>query len=125
MFPIEKAAINNSLAQGASGRQYNQGSIQISNLISETSLQKIAKSAAKQIWSGFITFRSISVGIFGVYVAIKIIQVIVNTILNGIALYTVYGWSIHIITAIWSTLAHFCIFLKQRPNTQRIPAVTQ
>ncbi|KOC58701.1 hypothetical protein WH47_09081, partial [Habropoda laboriosa] len=59
-------------------------------------------------------FGSFTAGLIGVYVTIRIIKLIINAVLNGIALHAAYGWSIRLLVAVWSTLAYFCIFLKQK-----------
>ena len=86
MFPVEKTAILNGLAQGTSGRTYAADTIEMHNLLDEQTLEKIANNTTKRIWDGFIKFGSISAGLMGIYVAWRIIKTIVNTILNGIAL---------------------------------------
>ena len=94
MFPVEKIAILNGLAQGASGRTYAEDTIQMHNLFDEQTLEKIAENTTKRIWNGFVKFESVSAGLMGIYVAWGIIKTIINTILNGIALHQVYRWSI-------------------------------
>ena len=68
MFPVEKAAIINELAQGASGRDYATGTLQIHNLLDEETLEKIANSTTQRIWNGFIKFGSVSAGLMGIYI---------------------------------------------------------
>ncbi|CAK9824012.1 Retrovirus-related Pol polyprotein from transposon 297 [Anthophora retusa] len=114
MFPIERPAIVNSLAQGATGREYSSQALQLYNLFDETTLNKLAESTGKRIWSGFITFGSFTAGIMGIYLAIRVIKAAVSTIINGIALHSVYGWSLHLLGAAWSSLTHFFLFLSQR-----------
>ena len=134
MFPVEKAAIINGLAQGASGRDYATGTLQIHNLLDEETLEKIANSTTQRIWNGFIKFGSVSAGLMGVYIIWRIIKTIINTILNGIALHKVYGWSIHLLAAGWTSLTQFCIFLdarsdyiphERKSDTQMTPLRTQ
>ena len=91
MFPVEQAAIINGLAQGASGRDYATGTLQLHNLLDEETLEKIADSTTQWIWNGFIKFGSVSAGLTGVYIIWRIIKTIINTILNGIALHKVYS----------------------------------
>ena len=104
------------------------------NLLVEQTLQKIAENTTKRIWNGFIKFGSVSAGLMGIYVAWRIIKTIINTILNGIALHKVYGWSIHLLAAGWTSLTQFCIFLDARSDyiplertsdTQMTPLRTQ
>ena len=91
MFPVEKAAIINGLAQGASGRDYATGTLQLRNILDEETLEKVANSKTKRIWNSFIKFGSVSAGLTGVYIIWRIIKTIINTILNGIALHKVYS----------------------------------
>ncbi|XP_076384601.1 uncharacterized protein LOC143263768 [Megalopta genalis] len=114
MFPIERTAVVNALAQGASGRQYASDSIRMYNLMDEKTLQQIAESTGEKIWSGFVQFGSAMAGIIGIYIALRIVKLIVSTILNGIALHAAYGWSLQLLAACWSALAHFCLYLKDQ-----------
>ena len=116
MFPVEKIAILNGLAQGASGRTYAEGTVQIHNLLDEQALEKIAENTTRRIWHGFVKFGSVSAGLMGIYVAWRIIKTIINTILNGIALHQVYGWSIRLLVAVWTSLTQFCIFIEARSD---------
>ncbi|KOC59989.1 hypothetical protein WH47_10117 [Habropoda laboriosa] len=61
-----------------------------------------------------MTFGSFTAGILGIYITLRLIKLIINAVLNGIALHAAYGWSLHLLAAVWSTLAHFCIFLQQK-----------
>ncbi|XP_076549270.1 uncharacterized protein LOC143308190 [Osmia lignaria lignaria] len=114
MFPIEKTAVINTLVQGVTGRQYAQGNVQLSHLLDEASINRIAESAARKFWNGFITFGSVTSGVIGLYVAVQAIRLIITTILNGIALHAAYGWSMRLVAALWSSMSYFCIFLKKR-----------
>ena len=91
MFPVEKAAIINGLAQGTSGRDYATGTLQFHNLLDEETPEKIAISTTQRIWNGFLKFGSVSAGLTGVYIIWRIIKTIINTILNSIALHKVYS----------------------------------
>ena len=112
MFPVEKAAIIDGLAQEASGRDYATGTLQIHNLLDEETLEKIANSTTQRIWNGLIKFGSVSTGLMGI--TWSIIKTIINTILNGIALHKTYGWSIRLLVAVWTSLTQFCIFIEAR-----------
>ena len=107
-------SIIDGMAQGASGRDYATGTLQIHNLLDEETLEKIANSTTQRIWNGFIKFGSVSAGLMGIYITWKIIKTIINTILNGSALHKVYGWSGRLQVAAWTSLTQFCIFLEAR-----------
>ncbi|CAK9807063.1 hypothetical protein ANTQUA_LOCUS5127 [Anthophora quadrimaculata] len=114
MFPIERPAIVNSLAQGVTGREYSTQALHLHNLFDETTLNKLAESTGKRIWSGFVTFGSFTAGIMGVYLTVRVIKAAVSTISNGVTLHSVYGWSLHLLGAVWSSLTHSFLFLSQR-----------
>ena len=50
----------------------------------------------------------------GIYITWRIIKTIININLNGIALHKVYGWSVRLLIAAWTTLTQFCTFLEAR-----------
>lgn len=62
MFPMEKPSMLNTIARGAMGRKIPAGSLSITNLLDEESLNKIAESAGARIWKSFVTFGSASAG---------------------------------------------------------------
>ena len=118
MFPMERTAIIDGLAQGASGRDYATGTLKIHNLLDEETQEKIANSTTQRIWNGFIKFGSVSAGLMGIDITWSTIKTIINTILNGNALHKVYGWSGRLLVAAWTSLTQFCTFLEARndPN---------
>ena len=63
MFPVDKTAFIDGLAQGASGRDHATGTLQIHNLLDEETLKKIANSTAQSIWNSFLKFGFVSAGL--------------------------------------------------------------
>ncbi|KYN00581.1 hypothetical protein ALC62_08650 [Cyphomyrmex costatus] len=57
MFPVERPSIVNTLARGAMGNEIPAGSISLSNLLDEESLNRIADSAAKTSLERICDFR--------------------------------------------------------------------
>ncbi|XP_076384553.1 uncharacterized protein LOC143263569 [Megalopta genalis] len=119
MFPIERSSIIDSLAQGASGRSFIRDTVQISNLLDEQTLEKIALSTSKRLWSGFLQFGSISAGILGVYILFRTIKLTINMVLNGVELYAAFGWSFRLVAAAWNSATRLCLHLQKDVNTGR------
>ncbi|XP_076660708.1 uncharacterized protein LOC143364080 [Halictus rubicundus] len=71
MFPAEKSAILNSVAQSITGKTLPDGSISIMDMINEETLNKIAENTAEKLWHGFITFGSFSAGMLAVFIIFK------------------------------------------------------
>ena len=120
MFPVEKPQMLNTLARGAMGHNIPSGSISMTNLFDERSLERIAESAGTRLWQGFITFGSASAGVIAIFLIIKLIKLIVDTIIHGYALHSVYGWSLHLFGAIWSSVTQLLLHLAG-PNEKDTP----
>lgn len=118
MFPVEKHAALESLAQGITGNQYSPGSISITNLLTEKELKTLTKSLATKLWEKFALMGNITSGAIGAYLVFRLIKTTINIILNGISLHKVYGWSFHIISALWTTLANFLLNNKRNVGKQ-------
>ncbi|KYM96587.1 hypothetical protein ALC62_12749 [Cyphomyrmex costatus] len=118
MFPVERPSIVNTLARGAMGNEIPAGSISLSNLLDEESLNRIADSAGKRVWRGFVTFGSASAGVLAIFIIIRRTKLVIDTIIHGYALHTMYGWSLHLIGAIWSSVTHLLLHLGSRRNSR-------
>lgn len=113
MFPIEKPSLLNTLAQGAMGRPIPPGSISMYNLLDEKSLDQIAESTGKKIWNWLTTFGSASAGVLAIILIFRLIKLTVDTVIHGYAIHSVYGWSVHLFGAIWSSITHLLVHLGQ------------
>jgi len=109
MFPIEKLSMLNTIARGNVGQRTSEGSIFMMNLLDEKSLEKITKSIGTRLWKGFVTFRSANAGILPVFIIVRLIKLIIDTIIHGYVLYSIYGWGIHLLTAIWSSVIYLLL----------------
>ncbi|KMQ84581.1 hypothetical protein RF55_17519 [Lasius niger] len=114
MFPAERPAVLNSLARGIMGRPISLQRGSISNLLDVSIIDKIAVSTWEKIWSKFLIFGNISVGLMKIYFSIKIMKLILDTIVHGYALHTIYGWSLYLLGALWDSLTHLILHLKTR-----------
>jgi len=141
MFPVERPSMVNNIVRGAMGESVPSGSISMLNLLDEESLNKIAETAGERVWQGFITFGSASAGVLAIILIVRIAKLIVDTIIHGYALHSVYGWSMHLLGAVWSSVTHLLLHLGGRregqpsapvketptntfPPTEEVPPVT-
>jgi len=51
---------------------------------------------------------------------IQLIKLIVDTIIHGYALHSVYSWSLHLIGAVWSSVTHLLLHLAGTA-TKKLP----
>jgi hypothetical protein len=118
MFPVEKPSTLNNLAKGAMGHVIPVGSLSITGLLDEQALNKIAESTRTKLWSGFMNFGTASAGVLGVILIVRLIKLLIDTIIHGYALHTVYGWSIHLLGAVWSSITHLFLHLARSPRKE-------
>lgn len=120
MFPVEKPSMLNTIAHGAMGGNVPPGTISLSNLLDEQTLDRIAEGAGRKLWRGFISFGSASAGVLAIFVIARMIKLIIDTIIHGYALHSIYGWSIHLLGAVWSSVTNLLIHLgKPAPAPRR------
>lgn len=113
MFPAERPAILNTIARGMNGLSFNDQSGSISNLLDEIALKKIASTAWEKTWGTFLKFSSVSAGIIGILMILRGIKLIIDTIIHGYALHTVYGWSLYLIGAFWDSVTYLLLHLSK------------
>ncbi|KYQ47802.1 hypothetical protein ALC60_13167, partial [Trachymyrmex zeteki] len=111
MFPVEKPSMLNTLARGALGGSIQPGTVSITNLLDEDSLNRTAASTGARLWAGFVTFGSASAGIIAIFVIIRVTKLVIDTIIHGYALHSMYGWSMHLLGAVWSSMTHLLLHL--------------
>ncbi|KYM93388.1 hypothetical protein ALC62_12483 [Cyphomyrmex costatus] len=120
MFPVERSSMINTIARGAMGQTIPPGSISMMNLMDEGTLNRLARSTGQRLWQGFVSFGSASAGVLAIFVIIRVVKLIIDTIINGYALHTVYGWSIHLLGALWSSVANLLLHFG-RPTPPQKP----
>ena len=54
--------------------------------------------------------------IFIIFMIIHLIKAIIDIIIQGYTLNAVYGWSIHLLGALWSSVTYLLIHIARRPN---------
>lgn len=123
MFPAEKPAMLNEIARNVVNPDLPLNTISISGLLDENSLQKIASNTMHNIWNGFIEFGSISAGILAIYVSVKIIKAIIDTVIHGYTLHSLYGCSLHVLGALCSSITYLLVHLASRtpPTNEEDP----
>lgn len=120
MFPVDRPSMLNNIAHGAMGGSVPPGTISLNNLLDEQSLDRIAEGAGRRLWKSFVSFGSASAGVLAIFVIVRTIKLIIDTIIHGYALHSIYGWSLHLLGAIWSSVTHLLLHLgKPAPAPRR------
>ena len=88
------------------------------NLLDEETLNKIAESAWGRFWTLFTNFGTASAGFIGIIIKIRGIKLIADTTIHGYALHSVFGWSIHLLGALWDSVTNLLLHLGKRGQTR-------
>lgn len=119
MFPAERPSVLNTVARGMMGQPTSINGGSFSNLLDEASIERIATSAWEKFWNRFLLFGNISAGVIGIYLIVRIVKLLLDTLVHGYALHTVYGWSMYLLGAIWDSLTQLLLHLgKERRNSK-------
>lgn len=117
MFPVERPALLHTIARGATGKFVPQNTISLSGLLNEADIERLAENTIRKFWEGFITFGSASAGVIMIFLILKSVKACVNTLIRGYALHTIYGWSLKLLGAVWSSLTHLLISRDKTPKS--------
>ena len=72
-------------------------------------------------WTLFTNFGTASAGFIGIIIIIRGIKLIADTIIHGYALHSVFGWSIHLLGALWDSVTNLLLHLgKPGTNTEQV-----
>ena len=118
-FPMERPSLLDVLARNLVGRPtaYKGGSL--FNMIDEESLAKLADGTWTRIWTKFLTFGTASAGIIAILMILHIFKLIIDTIIRGYTLHSIYGWSIHVLGAVFSSITALLIHLGMSTEEEK------
>ena len=85
-------------------------------LLNENAVERIIDDTWTTIWNKFLTFGAISAGIMAMY----IIKITVDIILQGYAIQSFYGWSLHLLGTLWTSVTHFLVTQLEHQQTLTI-----
>jgi len=121
MFPVESTALLNTFARTAAGHRVPLSGISLTGFLDEETLDKIATSTGEKLWGGFVKFGTASAGFIGIWMLIRLIKLIADTAIHGYALHSVYGWSLHLLGAIFSSITNLLLHLGRRNQPKSSP----
>ena len=116
MFPVERPAVLNDLARKMRGYPLGDNEGSLLKLLNEDTITDIARNTWKNLWIHFITSGTASAGIIAIFMIIHIIKAIIDIIIQGYTLHAVYGWSIHLLGALWSSVTYLLKHIARRPT---------
>ncbi|OXU16632.1 hypothetical protein TSAR_013300 [Trichomalopsis sarcophagae] len=115
-FPAERHAYIEEVARRLSDKSAYSSSIDFGNLVDQKSLKKIVQNAFKNIWNGFTEFGIVSAGIMGIITIFSILKLVFNIFIHGYTLHSIYGWSIHLLGALFGSVTHLLVTLSKKTD---------
>ena len=115
MFPMEKSALLNTIARQMSGQEDIQSEA-IKGILTEKTIWHIIQHGWDIFIEKLIACGSISAAIIMVIIIGQAIKLIIDTIIRGYTLHAIYGFSIHIVGAIFSSITHLLIQLGNKES---------
>ena len=101
MFPAERAGYLNDIAREMNGLPITDHSGAILKLLNKEAVEIIIQFTWDRAWAKFMAFGTASAGILAIIMIFQIIKMIIEIFINGFLLHKVYGWSVHLLAAIW------------------------
>lgn len=116
-FPMEKPAILNEMARKVEGKPtVHQGGFH--RLLDENSIEILATNTWQKIWEKMMTFGSISAGIMMIIMIFNLLKLILDAVIRGYTLYSIYGWSVRIFGACFASITALLIHLGDTNSTE-------
>ena len=116
MFPVERPAVLNDLVREMRGHALGDNEGSLLKLLNDDAISKIASNTWNKRWTHFITFGTASAGIIAIFMIFHLIKTIIDIIIQGYTLHAVYGWSIHLLGALRSSVTYLIIHIARRPT---------
>ena len=120
MFPVQKSAFLNDIAREINGQSIDGEEGTMGKLLNENSVKKLVESTWMKVWEKLVSFGTASAEIIGILFIIQTIKTIVSLVINGYALHQVFGFSFHLLGAIWTGLTHLLIS-RNNQNSRNDP----
>ena len=126
MFPMEKAALLNTIARQMKNQEDYQ-SEDIKGILTENTVWHIITRAWEVLQKKLLKWGSYSSIIIMLIIIGHIFKLIFDAVIRGYTLHNIYGFSIYLLGAIFSSITHLLVLLynrrqntKQRPNNEEL-----
>lgn len=91
----------------------------IKSLVSEETTKSWLSATWISVTSWFTLFGTYTSGVIGIFLIARAVKFIVDTVVHGLVLYDLFGWSVKLIVAVWDSVTAFFIHKeRQRREAQ-------
>ncbi|UHM27704.1 MAG: hypothetical protein FOCCV1_gp2 [Fushun oxya chinensis chuvirus 1] len=124
MFPGERKAVLDVVARGMSGKGTGSQGLSIKEFVTPQDLKDISDSLITRMWGAFSSIGQWTSGFLGVWVVYRLIKTMLSALINGHALYSVFGWSLKLLFCVWSSLTTWALKTTTKdPQDSKITSV--
>lgn len=106
MSAQEAKAILHNMARGTTGYVITQDDISIKNLLNTKGVQEMIEEKMEKFWNKVMIFGTTVSSIIGIISILQILRMVINTFIHAHTLHEFYGWSIHLIAALFDALTY-------------------
>ena len=115
MFPMERPGLLNDLAMEMRGHPDNFDD-SINKLLNPDALDRLVHNTWDRMLSKFMWFGNDSAGVVGIIMIFQLAKALINIIIHGYTLHTVYGWSIRLLGAFFGSITYLLVHLRANDN---------
>ncbi|UOW66032.1 glycoprotein [odonatan chu-related virus 137] len=116
MLASSQNALTKIITNKFIGKDIDSQGSSIHTYLDEDVISRITKSFFVRVWGIFSSFGQIMSGFLGFILIGKAIKILIDSIMNGVALYRVYGFSIALLGCVWDNIAHLLISFRKKPK---------
>ncbi|APG78701.1 putative glycoprotein [Hubei odonate virus 11] len=122
MLASSQSALTKIITSKFIGKDIDSQGSSIHTYIDEDIMAHITTNFFVKAWGVFSNFGQIMSGLLGFIIIGKLFKLVVDSIMNGIALYRVYGFSIALMGCIWDNVAHLLISFRKKDKKPTAPS---
>ncbi|KAL7287236.1 hypothetical protein TKK_0018664 [Trichogramma kaykai] len=114
-FPLKRQALLESVVRRLADRPCTAESGNFQKLLDKDTFNKMSRSYFRSLYPGFIEFGAVCAGIAGCVVIIQLIKLVIDTVIHGVTLYSIYGWSFRLLGAFFGSITTMLIHIGRPP----------
>ncbi|QBP37028.1 putative envelope protein [Lampyris noctiluca chuvirus-like virus 1] len=114
MNPYERDAVNNIVVRGVTGSTFQRQGISLTQLVDEDLIESMGTKIVRKVWGFLSVFGNVSAGFIGLYMLIRGVKFLFDTLIHCRLIYEVYGFSAALLGGVWDSLTTYLIHKGQR-----------
>ena len=116
LFGFERKALSNILTRKMVGQNVETQGVSLLHMFSAEEIEKLAESALDKMWGWFRCIGTWTSGLIGIYCIIRFIKILIEILINAIAIQKEHGWSLKILASFWDTMTIWLLHKKHKKD---------